>query len=123
MKIGKIIVTVLLVVIILTSAVSVVFAEIDPNAYKPSPVGTENKLMDIVKPIVGAINMIATIIFVVAIIILGIKYMTASVEERANYKKTMLPILIGGLLIFGTTTILNLILNAMPQEIAIRTYC
>lgn len=39
------------------------------------------------------------------LICLGIKYMLGSVEERAQYKKTMLPYLIGAILVFGASSI------------------
>ena len=37
--------------------------------------------------------------------ILGIKYMTGSAEEKAEYKKTMVPYLVGAVILFGAAAI------------------
>lgn len=55
--------------------------------------------------IVGTIQVIGVIVSIGALMILGIKYMLGSSEERAEYKKTMLPYLAGIVLIFGFTNI------------------
>ena len=62
--------------------------------------------------LIGIITTIGIIVSISSVMILGIKYMVGSIEERAEYKKTMLPVLIGMILLFGTSTILNII-NAL----------
>ena len=42
---------------------------------------------------------------VVVLLVLGIKYMMGSASEKAEYKKTMIPYLVGALLIFGASAI------------------
>lgn len=37
--------------------------------------------------------------------VLGIKYMTGSLEEKAEYKKTMIPYLVGAVIIFAAPTL------------------
>ena len=59
--------------------------------------------------IVGIIQMIGTITSVGMITVLGIKYMLGSVEQKAEYKKTMIPYLIGTILIFGFSNITQII--------------
>lgn len=53
--------------------------------------------------------MIGTITSVLALIIIGIKYMVGSVEEKAEYKKTMKPYLIGAVMVFSITNIIFVI--------------
>ncbi len=53
--------------------------------------------------------MIGTITSVLALIIIGIKYMVGSVEEKAEYKKTMQPYLIGTVMVFSITNIIFII--------------
>lgn len=55
--------------------------------------------------ILGAIQVVGTFVSVAALMILGIKYMLGSMEERASYKKSMLPYLIGAILLFGAVNI------------------
>ena len=45
--------------------------------------------------IVATLRNIAAIIAVIIVAILGIKYMLGSVEERAEYKKSFMPLIIG----------------------------
>lgn len=65
-------------------------------------IGIGNKAVEIV-------STIGSILSVIVIIVLGIKYMIGSVEERADYKKTMLPYLIGAIFIFAASNIANII--------------
>ena len=73
------------------------------------------KLQNIGNTIIGAIRAVGTIISVAVFAVLGIKYMTGSVEERAEYKKTMMPYLIGAFLLFGITTFLGTIVNLVQS--------
>lgn len=59
--------------------------------------------------IVKVISTIGVVISVVMLIILGIKYMMGSVEEKAEYKKTMIPYIIGVVFIVAISTILPII--------------
>lgn len=54
---------------------------------------------------------IGTVLLVLILMILGIKYMMGSAEEKAEYKKTMIPYLIGAVLLFGATQIAAAVLN------------
>lgn len=55
------------------------------------------------------ITTVGIVISVVVLIILGIRYMIGSVEERADYKKTLVPYLIGAALVFAASTIAQII--------------
>lgn len=57
------------------------------------------------------VSIIASATSIVTLIILGIKYMLGSVEEKAQYKKTLLPYFIGAIFVFGATTIPTVIYN------------
>lgn len=55
--------------------------------------------------IIGFLQWAGAIAGVLIITIFGIKYMMGSLEEKAEYKKSMMPYLIGALLIFAASTI------------------
>ena len=55
--------------------------------------------------IVSIITTIGIIVAVIVLLILGIKYMMGSASEKAEYKKTMIPYLVGAVLIFGASAI------------------
>ena len=46
---------------------------------------------------------------IIFLIILGIKYMMGSVEEKATYKKTLVPYVIGASLVFGASSIAGIV--------------
>lgn len=86
----------------------------EPDSWKPSSTtvtsGT-NKIQEIGNSIIGPIRIIGTIVSVVTLIIIGIKYILGSVEEKAEYKKTMTPYLIGAVMVFATTNLLGILIN------------
>ena len=59
--------------------------------------------------IVGLIRVVGTMVAVGMIIVLGIKYMMGSAEERAEYKKTLFPYIVGAILIFGASNLAQII--------------
>ena len=59
------------------------------------------------------ISIVGSGVAVIALIILGIKYMMGSVEEKAEYKKTMMPYVIGALMVFGASAIVGFIAGAI----------
>ena len=61
--------------------------------------------------IIGVIRAVGIIIAVVILLILGIKYMMGSAEEKADYKKSMIPYIVGAVLIFAGSTLVNIIYN------------
>ena len=61
--------------------------------------------------IVTIMQTVGIVVAVVILLILGIKYMIGSAEEKAEYKKTMIPYLVGAILIFASTTIVNVVYN------------
>ena len=64
--------------------------------------GTDtDKFNNIGNTIIGALKAIGTIVAVAVLVVLGIKYMMGSAQEKAEYKKTMIPYLIGAIIIFA----------------------
>ena len=67
--------------------------------------------VDMINNIIHIIQVIGTIISVMVLIILGIKYMIGSIDEKAEYKKTMMPYLLGAILFFGIVNVVAIISN------------
>lgn len=59
--------------------------------------------------IVTIMQTVGIVVAVVILLVLGIKYMMGSAEEKAEYKKTMIPYIVGAVLIFASTTIVNIV--------------
>ena len=80
----------------------------DLNNYKGSSTDSE-KFKSKVNAILIIVRTVGIILSVIALSVIGIKYMVGSIEERAEYKKTMIPYLVGVFLVFSVTTIPQLI--------------
>ena len=82
---------------------------LDPNSYKPSsPTGVTNTVRR-ANVIIGAIQTMGIVVSFISLMILGLKYMAGSVSEKAEYKKTMIPYLVGIVILFTTTQLVALI--------------
>lgn len=60
---------------------------------------------------VRVLTTIGMVLSVIVLVVLGIKYMMGSVDERAEYKKTLMPYVIGAILIFSASSIASIIYN------------
>ncbi len=110
------IVSIILVIMIALMAVSnVVLAAPDLSAdIKDMANGSGNQpkeVLNLGKTIVSIMQTVGIVVAVVVLLVLGIKYMMGSAEEKAEYKKTMIPYLVGAILIFASTTIVNVVYN------------
>ena len=61
--------------------------------------------------IIGFLQWAGAIAGVLIITIFGIKYMMGSLEEKAEYKKSMIPLVVGVVVVMGATTIANLLIK------------
>lgn len=61
--------------------------------------------------VLGMVSTGASVLAVIILIVLGIKYMMGSAEEKAEYKKTLLPYFIGALFVFGAGLVTNIIFS------------
>lgn len=88
---------------------------VNPDSYNPGELSNAGTVINFGNSIIGIVQFVGTFASVIVLIILGIKYMLGSVEEKAEYKKTMWPYLIGAILVFATTTILSVIETITKQ--------
>lgn len=110
----KILTIVTLVLMLITIATNV-FA-ITPGDVTPSSTGADDNIKDFGGKILSAITTTGIVLSVIVLAVIGIKYMLGSAEEKAEYKKTMMPYLIGAGLIFGASTIATIVYNFMQSN-------
>ena len=79
--------------------------DIDPK----EPKG--NEITGVGEKVIGIVTMLGSILAVLVLVILGIKYMMGSTDEKAEYKKSMLPYVIGAVLVFAASSIASVIYN------------
>ena len=108
-KTMKILTTIATILIIISMGASVVYG-LAPNqiAANAKATGTD-EVQKFGQNIMGVIQVVGVVIAVIILMVLGIKYMMGSAEEKAEYKKTMIPYLVGAILIFSASTIANVI--------------
>lgn len=86
-------------------------AGFDANSITGTASNASGQIQTLGNRIVGVLQAIGIVVSVVVVIVLGIKYMMGSVEEKAEYKKTMMPYLIGAALIFAASAISMMVMN------------
>ena len=111
----KIITTILMILAILCSLANIVFgsAIITSLSGDKTATITSTSMTNLGSKIIGTIQVLGIMIAVVILLVLGIKYMVGSAEEKAEYKKTMMPYVVGALLIFAASTIVNILYNVI----------
>ena len=76
--------------------------QLNPNAN----IGTAgNTITNIGSTILTIVTYVGMILSVIIIAVIGIKYMMESSEGKAEYKKNMIPYLVGAVLVFGASAI------------------
>lgn len=63
------------------------------------------------RTLIGIVQIFGSLCAIICLIILGVKYMTGSIEEKAQYKKTLMPYFIGAMMVFGISNFLVVIYN------------
>lgn len=62
--------------------------------------------------VVWVVRTVGEAIAVIMLLIIGIKYILGSVEEKAEYKQTMWPYILGAVLIFAGAAVTDIIYKA-----------
>ena len=106
-KVTKII-SIILVVMTILGAFSMVFAT-GPSIPQPSDVTGSSDVSNIAGGVIYVIQIIAFAAAVIMLIFVGIKFITASPEAKAEIKKTAVIYVVGAILLFGASGVLALI--------------
>ena len=114
MKLSKRFSIVTIAVMLLASVSNVVLAttigdiKIEPN----SKTEASNKITALGNNIIGIVQTVGTIAAVIVLAVLGIKYMMGSAEEKAEYKKTLTPYIIGAIIVLLAVNLVSWIAGA-----------
>ena len=108
----KIIMAIIVALSIVLLATSVYADEINPDQFKGTPV---NGLDGVAGIVIGTVQTIGTIIAIVIVIWVGIQYLMASTEQKAEYKTKMIAYFVGALLVFAGPQIVGVIYRMATQ--------
>ena len=111
------IITILLIIATILGAVSMVFADSieipGPNKAGISGTGLETT----VKNIIGIVQFICYAAAVILLVVLGVKWISAAPEAKAEIKKGAVIYVVGAALVFAAGAILQVIRNVMNKTI------
>ncbi len=110
------IVAILLVVICLASISNSVFARITPDQITANEDVKDGGALTLAKRVATWVRNVSVIAAVIIIMVIGVKYILGSVEEKAEYKKTFLPLIVGIVLVVAATTIATFLFNIAEPE-------
>lgn len=83
----------------------------NPEDYRPGEMGDNATLVRLGGIITGGLKIVGIIASVLILVILGIKYMTGTIQEKAEYKKTMIPYIVGAVFLGAGGVLIELIFN------------
>lgn len=88
------------------------FAEIDTSSFNPYEIDKngvdQNTVTKYTNNVYSILYIVAIVVSVIALMILGLKYIIGSATEKAEYKKTLVPVIVGICVIVFITTILGI---------------
>ena len=107
------VISTLLLTIMLVASIAGTVLAVDPNTVLNGLNGNgnvqTNDLTKVGNNIVTIIQVVGIVIAVIVLLVIGIKYMMGSASEKAEYKKTMIPYIVGAVLIFAGTSLVRVI--------------
>lgn len=113
-KLSSIILVVAIITLVFSNTIAIgasdpstVINQLNPNYSENATTG----ITSLGQKIISYISIAAIVIAVIVLLILGIKYMIGSASEKAEYKKTMIPYLVGAVLVFGAGAIAQVIVQ------------
>lgn len=110
-KTMKILTFIATVLIALTMLSTVVFAAVDSDGVinqmqrENINASQSQQLSSLGGKVLSALQVIGFIAGAVILVVLGLKYMMGSLEEKAEYKKTMIPYLVGAIIVIAAPTL------------------
>ena len=108
-KLIKVFSVIMLTIIMISYSLNV-FA-FNPKNVKIDTSPGQGDITSIGGKIAGALQVVGSVLAIIILVVLGIKYMMGSPEEKAEYKKTMMPYVIGAVLIFAASNIAGVVYN------------
>lgn len=89
----------------------------DPMTMQWSSGSQSRVVLNAVDRVWSIINFSVNILAVSVLIYVGIKYMMASAEQRANLKESMGTFVIGVIIAFASTNVINFVINVLYETI------
>ena len=105
LKFAIVLIMIMMIVSISVSSLALTPGELEGNTDTQST----TQITNVGNSIIGILQVVGIVLSVIVLIVLGIKYMMGSAEEKAEYKKTMMPYIVGAALIFAASAFAQVI--------------
>ena len=111
----KVISTLLLAIMLVASIATTAFAAVNLNTTisnienQKLNGNADSQITKVGGNIVNIIQIVGIVIAVIVLLVIGVKYMIGSASEKAEYKKTMIPYVVGAVLVFAGTSLVKVI--------------
>ncbi len=124
-KMSKIVSIILMAMILVTMTTTVMAAGETAKAAPITPSSIDGSTSDVDvtnistlgNSVVRILTTVGVVASVIVLVVLGIKYMMGSAEEKAEYKKTLMPYVIGAGLVFAASGIANIVYTFMQDAV------
>lgn len=118
-KTSKIIAFILIAMMIVSIGTTVFAAGVsggtNPADLKGQAVSGTSNITSLGNKLITIISTVGSVAAVIVLIVLGLKYMMGSAEEKAEYKKTLMPYVIGAALVFAASTIAGVLYSFLSN--------
>lgn len=116
LKIMSVLVLIAMVVMCLSNIVMAADSDLlDPKGVTATPTTASGSVSNIVSQVLGIVQVIAIGVAVIMLVVLAIKYISAAPSEKADIKKGLTVYIIGAILLFGASGILQIIKSFAGQ--------
>ena len=115
MKISKVLSVMIVALILVASIANIAYAATNPGDITATVGDGANGIKTIGGKILGIVQTVGSVVAVIILVVLGIKYMMGSTEEKAEYKKTLIPYIVGAILIFAASNIASMVFKAVSN--------
>lgn len=105
------VIPIVLVIAVIVSNNVFAFSSFTTNSVNTIETAESTTANNAVKKIWGTVMLILQILAVAAIVLAGVRYMFSSAEAKADIKKQTVALVVGAILVFGATTVVNFIVN------------
>ena len=114
MKVAKIVLKVIIIMLfIIIMQKNLIFASAFDTDFDIGSTGAILSSKRVTEKMVGAFQVVGSVISVVALVIIGIRYMLSSVQEKAEMKGVLIYYIVGAILVFGTSNVLSIAYKAI----------
>ena len=127
-KMARILILIALVVCIVFSACTPVFASIsadkiysDGKAWMSQGQSqnkiSANQVADVLKPVANILLAIGSVLVVIVAVIIGIKYVTSTPDQKGHLKKQLIGLVVSAVVLYGAYGIWSIVYSILLQTI------